>query len=168
MSNNNNRNKEIIYFWKPNHPRYGFLSNWSRHPIEDTYGNIFPTCEHYFIYQKAKLFNDHETATEILEAKHPGVAKNLGRRIKNYDDLVWKTERIHVMKAALILKCEQHRDVKERLLSTGRCLLVEASPYDKVWGIGISEQDAIKRKQQWPGENLLGKTWMLVRDLFTK
>ena len=160
------RKDNIIYFWKPSNPRYGFLSNWSRHPIEDEYGNSFPTCEHYFMYQKAKLFDDHETATEILEASHPGKARELGRKIKNYDDIVWKDQRIHVMRDALILKCKQHRDVKERLLSTGRRLLAEASPFDKVWGIGLSEEQALSRKQKWPGENLLGKTWMLVRDIF--
>jgi len=154
----------LVLFWKPEGV-YGCLSNWSPHSVLD--GKLkFKTMEHYMMYHKAILMGDNETASRIMEVKTPQGAKKLGREVRNFNEGRWQAARESVVRKGLMLKATQHSDVKDRLLSTSGKVLAEASPYDRVWGIGLSMTDARSRSQdQWRGENLLGKLWMQVREM---
>lgn len=127
---------------------------------------VFKSSEQYFMWQKAMFFKDEEIAEQILEADSPAEAKKLGRKVKNYDDAAWSKNRADAMYKAVLLKFKQNKDLKDIILADefkdkG---FVEGSPYDKIWGVGISWDDPlIADEKNWRGENLLGKTLDKVR-----
>ena len=156
---------QYIYFWKTNE-KYGFLSNWYESPfVKD--GIKFLNSEQYFMWKKQQLFDPLNKSLEkkIIETNNPKTMKDLGRLVKNFNQTVWDKEKYDIMKAALIEKFSQNQDLKKALLDTKDVVLVEASPYDKIWGIGINEKDAINNKP-WKGENLLGEALMEIRGIF--
>lgn len=146
-----------IYFWGSH------FSNFF--PIEFNYkGYTFPTTEHAFMWEKARFFNDSEIAELILKAEHPNGAKALGRKIKNYDNNQWNEVRFDVMYKVNRSKWQTLKDI---LIKTGNKIIVEASPMDKIWGVGLSENDPlILDEKNWKGQNLLGKVLMKIRDDF--
>ena len=124
----------------------------------------------YMMYQKAMTFGDDATATKILEAETPKEQKELGRQVKHFDSKVWNGRREAVVEQGNYLKLTQANvsssieTLRERLLATGDRELVEASPEDRLWGIGFSAEDAPNTpREQW-GQNLCGKILMRVRD----
>ncbi|KFE99434.1 hypothetical protein IX39_01840 [Chryseobacterium formosense] len=128
-------------------------------------GIVYKTAEHYMMAGKAKLFNDMEILEKILNAATPNQAKSLGRKVKNFDPQFWDDHKYEIVKQGNLLKFSQNKGFKEFLLSTEDKILVEASPYDKIWGIGMLETDRqAENPQQWNGENLLGFALMEVRD----
>jgi len=130
-------------------------------------GDEYFTAEHYMMAQKAKLFNDEETFARILQVKHPNEAKQLGRKVRNYDEQVWQENRFDIVVQANFAKFSQHHKLKEFLLSTRDRILVEASPVDKIWGIGMAQDHPhIQDPSQWQGLNLLGFALMHVRERF--
>jgi len=153
----------FVFFWKKDGPN-GIFSNWSNHSI---YDNIeFKTLEHYLMYSKACLFEDYEIANQIIKANGPLTVKNLGRQVKNFNEKTWLANRHTIMQRGLQMKVEQNEDVKEALLATGNKIIVEASPFDTIWGIGMSESDKnATDTTKWKGLNLLGQAWMNVRDI---
>lgn len=143
------------------------FSNFFLTPIEEN-GTTFKSSEHYFMYHKAIKFKDFITAEKILRASTPRQAKVLGKSAEGYVDRVWKLHREEIMERALTLKFTQNEQLKERLCATKGKVLVEASPYDKVWGVGLSaDNPRIYDPKQWRGQNLLGKVLMKVRDKLT-
>lgn len=125
----------------------------------------YKTAEHYMMIKKAGLFKDHATLFEILNAESPKEAKDLGRKIKNFDHQLWDQQKYGIVKRGNFLKFSQNQDLKDFLLSTEDKILVEASPYDKIWGIGMPESDPkAENPTHWRGENLLGFALMEVRD----
>ena len=156
--------QRFIFFWRPDDP-HGFLSNWSFHALKENH-LIFKTAEHYLMYYKALTMGDGDVARRILESGNPREARSLGKSVKNWDEEKWEREREKIMFQALWLKASQHADVKRQLLATEGKIIAEASPYDAIWGIGLSSQDkkALDVKN-WVGKNLLGKTWMKVREI---
>lgn len=156
---------KYIYFWGE------WPSNWHpchfTIPSEDSVKKVFFNSEQYFMYIKAITFGDTEIAEEILlRGKNPKTAKALGRQVKNYDDKVWNEKRYQVMVDANMLKYSQNEDLKQLLLNKefdGKGF-VESSPYDKIWGIGIGESEALDDKSNWKGLNLLGKVLDEVRE----
>lgn len=154
---------EFVFFWKKDAPN-GIFSNWSDHSIIDN-DLIFKTLEHYLMYSKACLFQDYEIANKILKENGPLSVKNLGRKVRNFDPDTWDENKKQIMQRGLQMKVEQNEDVKKALVATKNKIIAEASPYDKIWGIGLSENDINCRDQnKWKGENLLGIAWMKVRD----
>jgi ribA/ribD-fused uncharacterized protein len=152
-----------IYFWKPTE-KNGFLGNWYYSPfIKD--GIRFINNEQYFMWKKQQLFNPTNDSLEknILEATNPAVIRKLGRYVQNFDQTVWDEKKYDIMKVGLIEKFLQNTHLKKALLETNDSVIVEASPYDTIWGIGLNEGDA--RIKQWRGENLLGKALMDVRTI---
>ncbi len=138
-------------------------SNW--HPAEfDIEVNgvncHFYNTEQYFMYMKAIVFGDEEIAKQILEDGNPRKVKALGRKVQNYDDAVWNEKRYQIMLKANVAKFSQNEDLKQMLLSPeyeGHGF-VEASPYDKVWGVRMFESNPdIDDETKWKGLNLLGK-----------
>jgi ribA/ribD-fused uncharacterized protein len=132
-------------------------------------GLIFNCTEQYFMYYKALTFSDgndinNNIATKILLTSDPFEIKRLGREVNDYDDAVWGNIRYNVMLRGNLLKYSQNHDILIKLLSTGNKTLVEASPTDKIWGVGLAEKDPlILDSNNWQGQNLLGKCLMDVR-----
>jgi len=140
---------EYFFFWN------GTFSNW----IESffTIDGIKYSCgEQYMMYQKAITFNDFDTAKKILATKHPRDQKELGRSVQNFNPIVWNEVRYDLVKKGLKEKFNQNPDMKAELLSHKGKTFVEASPYDRIWGIGYAEENALENIFDW-GDNLLGK-----------
>ena len=160
---------EFLFFWGHQPSKDGkvgksCLSQWyaASFTLE---GDIYPTAEHYMMASKARLFGDDESLAKILEAPDPKRAKALGRKVANFEEAVWKENARRLVTEGNIAKFSQNEGLKSFLLETGERVLVEASPYDRVWGIGLKASDKrAKDPANWEGENLLGFALMDVRD----
>jgi len=140
------------------------FSQWYRSTFTSD-GLTFHCAEQYMMHGKAKLFGDEEIAREILAADHPRKHKALGRKVRNFDDRVWKQEREGIVMAGNRAKFTQDPALRAQLLATAGTTLVEASPYDRIWGIGLSASDPrAQDPSQWRGQNLLGKILTKLRD----
>jgi ribA/ribD-fused uncharacterized protein len=157
-------NCPIYFFGQDN--RNGYMSNFYESYFVDEEKNNFNCSEQYFMYRKCKRFDNNNTRllNAILNETNPSVIKKYGRAVKNYDDDIWNNERYDVMVEALRLKFNQNEDIKKQLIETKPRLLYEASPYDKIWGIGFCYRDAIRQDESNFGQNLLGKALMQIRD----
>ncbi|AZL89123.1 hypothetical protein QKC54_gp0719 [Megavirus baoshan] len=121
-------------------------------------------AEQYMMANKALLFGDGDILSKILDEKNPSKIKSLGRKIQNFNNDYWDKYKYDIVVSGNRLKFEQNPKLMEQLQNTGNKILVEASPYDKIWGIGLTANQAIKiSESKWPGENLLGKALMQVR-----
>jgi ribA/ribD-fused uncharacterized protein len=144
------------------------FSQWFPGRFEEN-GIVYKTAEHYMMAGKARLFDDAETEEDILKANTPSQAKSLGRKVKNFDPVIWDEHKYEIVTKGNLLKFSQNQKFKEFLLSTGDKTLVEASPYDRIWGIGMLETDSrAESPLLWIGENLLGFALMEVRDQLRK
>lgn len=124
----------------------------------------FKNSEQAFVWRKAIFFGDTETALKILQSTSPRECQKLGREVKNYDDAKWQSVRYQIMVEVLMDKFSQNKGIKAQLLSTGDMTLIEGSPIDKIWGIGIHWEDRdCFDKSKWKGTNLLGEALMEVR-----
>ena len=129
-------------------------------------GITYLTAEHYMMAEKARLFGDQEICEQILVASHPDAAKKLGRQVRNFDGHIWDDHRFDIVVRGNRAKFSQHAPLKTFLLNTQERILVEASPYDRIWGIGLAEDDkAATQPEQWQGLNLLGFALMKVRAM---
>lgn len=125
----------------------------------------FMCAEQYMMHGKALLFGDAKVAQEILAADHPKQHKALGRKVKNFDDVVWKANREIIVMAASRAKFTQNAELLALLLATKGTTLVEASPYDRIWGIGLAATNPkAQDPKTWRGQNLLGKILTQLRD----
>ena len=112
------------------------------------------------------LFNDTEIHDKIIEAVKPGEAKDLGREVRNFDDEAWKAQRYEIVKQGNIHKFSQYPLFADYLLATGDRVLVEASPRDTIWGIGLGgDNPKAQHPDTWRGLNLLGFALMEVRAI---
>ena len=117
------------------------------------------------MHGKAVLFDDKDTAAAILDAPHPREQKALGRKVHPFDAKVWERERERIVKDGNRAKFTQNEELLTQLLDTKGTTLVEASPYDKIWGIGLGANDPrAQDPKQWRGKNLLGKVLTELRD----
>lgn len=141
------------------------FSQWFRAPFE-LEGQIYPTAEHYMMAQKAVLFSDDAMHRNILACQTPKEAKGFGRKVQNFDPRIWEEKRSKIVVQANLAKFSQNDAMKKLLLSSAPKILVEASPRDRIWGIGMGKgnPDAID-PTKWRGQNLLGFALMQVRDL---
>lgn len=158
---------KFIGFWGHYGTR-GCYSQWSPHSfVED--GITYKTAEHYMMAQKAKLFNDMESFNLAINCPDPKSVKALGRGVKNFDASLWDKHKRDIVYRGNLLKFSQNEDIKKKLIGTGECVMVETSPYDKIWGIGIGPNDTrVVNPDQWKGENLLGFILMEVRNELRK
>lgn len=132
------------------------FSNWFISEFE-VKGERFNCVEQFMMFCKAKLFGDEITANKIMAAAHPRDQKALGRSVKSYNDAVWCQRRSRIVAHGCYAKFSQNPVLRDALLSTGDTTLVEASPYDRIWGVGLAEHDPrILDRRQWRGLNLLG------------
>lgn len=126
---------------------------------------IYKTAEHWMMAKKAELFKDNEVLAKIIKANSPAEAKKLGREVRNYDDKLWLANRYEIVKQGNYYKFSQNPDLKKFLINTNERVLVEASPVDPIWGIGMaSDHKDIINPEKWKGLNLLGFALMEVRD----
>lgn len=140
------------------------LSQWYPLPFE-VEGLTYKTCEHWMMAQKALLFGDEETRLKIVESKTPKEAKALGRQVKNFDNQVWDANKYEIVKQGNAHKFGQNPKFAEYLQGTSNRIIVEASPVDAIWGIGMAQDHAqVENAHAWRGENLLGFALMEVRD----
>jgi ribA/ribD-fused uncharacterized protein len=152
----------IICFWRP-HELHGEFSQWYKSPF--VIDNITYSCaEQYMMYQKAILFGDTIIALKILATEDPKTMKAYGRKVRGYDEAVWCRHRERIIEQGNIAKFTQNAALCSIILSTGSAILAEASPYDNIWGIGMSVAQLRSQPQRQWGQNLLGKALMRVRD----
>jgi ribA/ribD-fused uncharacterized protein len=127
-------------------------------------GKTFSCGEQFIMYGKAKVFKDEEIAHKILLESSPTKIKALGRKVKNFDDGVWRNVREDIAYIGLREKYRQNDGLKNALICTGERTIVEASPRDKIWGIGMGENNpSVEDTTKWKGTNILGKILMRVR-----
>lgn len=143
----------------------GCLSQWW--PVRFTAdGQSFASAEHYMMWRKATLFGDAAVAERVLSSDDPREAKALGRQVTGFDTPTWESERYGIVLAGNLAKFGQHADLRAYLLSTGDQELVEASPDDRVWGIGLTADDPRARdRTTWLGLNLLGQALTETRGI---
>ncbi|WP_068928753.1 NADAR family protein [Planobispora rosea] len=161
---------KFLMFWGHRAPRSGgvgagCLSQWW--PADFTVDGVtYRTAEHFMMAEKARLFGDEETAAAVVASGHPKQAKDLGRRVRGFDDEAWTAARSRIVVRGNLAKFGQHAALEEFLLGTGERVLVEASPVDRVWGIGLAADDErARRPELWQGLNLLGFALMEVRQV---
>ncbi|KUY49045.1 MULTISPECIES: NADAR family protein [unclassified Burkholderia] len=144
------------------------FSNW--HPCRFTYHEVTFNCgEQFIMYAKALLFDDHATAAAILASTSPREQKRLGRFVNGFDDARWVQIRESIMFVGCREKFRQNEAFAAALRATGTSVLVEASAYDRIWGVGLCEHDPrIADPSAWLGLNLLGNTLMRVRDVLSR
>ncbi|MFI6916570.1 NADAR family protein [Streptosporangium sp. NPDC050284] len=160
---------KYLMFWGHRPPRSGGVGTgclsqwWPADFVVD--GVVYRTAEHFMMAGKARLFGDEESAAAIVVADDPGQVKDLGRRVRGFDEEKWTAARFDLVVRGNFAKFGQNADLREFLLGTGERVLVEASPVDRVWGIGLAADDErAERPELWPGLNLLGFALMEVRQ----
>lgn len=128
----------------------------------------FTSAEQFMMYHKAIIFLDRATAEDIMNSSNTRKIKELGRQVKNYDDDIWTYYRSNVVYMANYLKFSQNTELMSALVETMGTTLVEAAPTDKIWGIGLTEDDPrAQTRRTWQGKNLLGEILTLLRMEFT-
>jgi ribA/ribD-fused uncharacterized protein len=165
---NHGNSVKYLFFWGHQKPAEGVsktcFSQWYESPFE-VGKNHFMTAEHYMMYHKALLFNDQEAVNKLLKATNPGLAKKIGREVRGFDQQIWEENRSDIVVAGNMAKFSAYPEMKDFLLNTGDRILVEASPVDRIWGIGLDQQHPdCPNPNNWKGENLLGFALMEVRD----
>lgn len=150
---------KFIFFFKTSHP----FSQWYRCKF-DAEGLEFNCAEQFMMYKKAVLFNDFEKADLIMKTTEPRKQKEIGRKVSNFDQKIWLDKSESIVFEGNYNKFHQNHQLRRLLLDTSDSYIVEASPTDTVWGIGLAETDP-KRfdKTNWRGKNLLGEILMKVR-----
>lgn len=152
--------KDFVFFWTAKDDYSNFFFAPFTHQ-----GKSFQWAEQAIMYRKAKLFGAHKIAERVLEAKDPATCKSLGRsREIPFDNKIWDENKERIFKEILHDKFKLP-DLRIKMLNTGSREFAEASPYDKIWGIGMREShpDATI-KSKWKGDNLLGKILTEVRN----
>ena len=153
---------EFVFFWN------GIYSQWysSRFSIA---GIEYNCCEQYMMAMKALTFNDQESYEAIMSTSSPREQKEFGRGVKNFNTDKWNEVCREYVYQGNLAKFTQNPNLKVELLKTGDREIVEASPYDKIWGIGMGvDHRNIEDKSKWQGKNWLGEAIMQVRETFNK
>ncbi|UQA60122.1 NADAR family protein [Polyangium aurulentum] len=159
---------DYLFFWGHTAAEGGgvgpwVLSQWWLSSFE-VEGQTYPATEHFMMAEKARLFGDDEVRARILATGDPAKAKKLGREVRGFDEARWAEHRYSIVVQGNLAKFGQSDKLRSYLRSTGKRVLVEASPQDRIWGIGLAAADPRARQPaEWPGLNLLGFALMEVR-----
>ncbi len=156
--------QEYVFFWGTESP----FSNW--HPAKFKIdGKEFCNTEQWMMYSKAILMLDYEMAEKVMCTPDPRTVKALGRKVKNFNSNLWDKVKFDVVFNGCLAKFSQNEEIKMALLGTGDKKICEASPVDYIWGIALDAAHAAKTPEdKWPGQNLLGKVLMKVREELKK
>ncbi len=159
---------KFVFFWR------GWPAQWFPSKFFDEAGTLYNCCEQYMMARKARLFEDREALQLIMEAASPREQQAIGRKVGSYssalpfDDNVWRPMARKIVGAGNLLKFSQNFELRRLLLATDNKILVEASPTDKIWGIGMADDHPdVEDPAKWQGTNWLGESIMQVRKLFT-
>jgi len=152
-------NPDYYFFWG------GYCSQWIESPFEE-FGETFNTAEQFMMAAKAKVFGDDETYAKIMATDSPSEQKKLGRQVKNFDMYVWETFARDYVTLGNYNKFTQNPEFASFLEDNKGKFFVEASPYDKIWGIGLAENTpGIENPANWQGTNWLGECINAARDI---
>ena len=159
---------DFLFFWghtPPEDDAVGphVLSQWwpARFVVDEV---AYESAEHYMMAAKARLFGDDDALAKILATSSPRVAKRIGRTVRHFAEHEWKAHRSAIVRRASVAKFQSDPTLRDYLLGTGERVLVEASPVDAIWGIGLASTDPrARRPRQWRGYNLLGFALMEAR-----
>ena len=153
---------KFVLFYATSEP----FSQWHHAHFRDPItGDTYYTAEHYMMYQKAVLFDDMDTAEEILQVRHPREAKELGRKVKGFRSDLWDENKNQIVYNANFLKFTQNTKLMAELMKYPGLTFVEAAENDKIWGVGMKEDNPdILDPNKWLGENLLGYALTDLRD----
>ncbi|KAJ6590493.1 hypothetical protein DFH09DRAFT_1074116 [Mycena vulgaris] len=168
---------DYTFFWSTNHVNFysGWASQWYPASFTATVNMdgvdqeiTFASNEHWMMLQKALLFSDVDVAHEVLEIEGTSKSdmahvKALGRKVQNFKEDVWVEHRERIVTEGTVHKFRQNADLRAKLFATGETIIAEASPFDRIWGIGCSEANAISRTGDKWGLNLLGKALVEAR-----
>lgn len=159
-----NEREKYEYFWQ----KHSVFSQW--YPCTFVVGDKTYNCaEQYMMHQKAEIMGDEDSAEIIMALNNPKEIKRQGRHVKNFNQDTWESCCEAIVERGNIAKFSQNEELKQNLLLTYPKTLVEASPYDQIWGIGLSEDDPKAwNKLTWRGKNLLGEILTTVRDKLLK
>ncbi|ESO86704.1 hypothetical protein LOTGIDRAFT_220498 [Lottia gigantea] len=156
--------QRFFFFYRKESPFSQFHS--SKFSVDD---KEFSCAEQYMMYSKAVLFNDEVMKKAILKTSNPAEMKKCGRRVKDFDADVWNKHCVDIVRTGNEAKFSQNETLKEQLFQTYPKTLAEASPMDRIWGIGLSEKNELAwDSKTWRGKNLLGYTLTEVRDKLMK
>ncbi len=173
------QNESFHFFWSNESPFSQWYKTEFKAPIylsnrplslrqRALYGNTlvsYSSAEQLMMYYKAVMFGDVEISNKILSTKNVKKIKELGREVSNFNQQIWDHFKHHVVRYATYCKFRNNKELLDLLLSTYPKTIVEASPYDKVWGIGLSEDDErAQQRSTWQGDNLLGEILTNFRD----
>jgi ribA/ribD-fused uncharacterized protein len=155
---------DTIFFWKIDSD-FGEFCQWYRSDFvcDD---ETFATTEQYMMYKKAMMFGDSNMSERILcsSSANPRKHKSMGRKVANFDEVIWESRNMNVAINGNYCKFTQNADLMKLLLGTGDKMIVEASPMDRIWGIGFDSTLAMSNVGRW-GQNRLGKSLMTVRSM---
>lgn len=156
--------KKMVFFFSSDH----YLSQW--YPCQFFIDEIkFTSAEQWMMYSKALLFHDFDIAKTILSITSCKKQKKLGQLVCNFNEKIWDQHKKKIVFKGNYAKFSQNIELKQYLLSTKGKVLAEASPYDKIWGIGLSIDDEMRfNMAKWRGKNLLGEVLMQARDALTQ
>lgn len=163
------KKQDLCLFWKAQLSKDGSItkgcfSQWYMSAFWSIVHN-FCCMEQFMMAQKAELFGDKESLQQILECKDPRQIKALGQKVRSFDQTLWDKAKYSIVLNGNWCKFSQNRQLRDFLLSTGDSVLAEASPYDRIWGIGLSaDSPDAQNPLKWRGKNLLGFALMEVRD----
>jgi ribA/ribD-fused uncharacterized protein len=169
---NKTEHTEYLLFWGHKPSNDGSITNtcfsqWWVSPFT-VEGITYPTAEHWMMAEKARLFDDKVQLANILATKKPAAAKSFGRKVENFDPSVWDAQKGDIVIKGNVHKFSQNLDLKAFLLATGSKIIVEASPVDRIWGIGLPPDNPYSwQPEKWQGRNLLGFALMEVRDILS-
>jgi len=159
MNNNGYETDKYIFFYG------GIYSQWAKKTMK--IGDIvYNCCEQYMMSEKARLFGDRDAMSRILKVEDPALQKKIGRSVNNFDKKKWEENAKQIVFTGNYAKFNQNDDLKEQLLMTGDKIIVEASPWDCIWGVGLRATDEkILDPKNWRGTNWLGEAIMEVRKI---
>ncbi|KAK7679939.1 hypothetical protein QCA50_016885 [Cerrena zonata] len=183
-----NNPDDYVFFWKITET-HGWASQWYNSPfraqvdiriepssrsshtkpihIQSSGEHLFPTAEHWMMACKALLFDDQAIFTQIVSTTGTSpdtmkTIKSLGRKVSNFNEELWVAARYQIVVEGNLGKFQENKELREKLLATEERWIVEASPMDRIWGVGFGEKRALSVKKSW-GLNLLGRALMDVR-----
>lgn len=151
--------ERFTFFWA------GVFSQWHIRPfpVDDIWFNC---CEQFMMAKKAELFGDLEYREKIMNTSDPKTQKSLGRDVAGFVESTWAEASIDIVRTGNLAKFRHHADLREQLFATHGTTLVEASPYDTIWGIGLRATDPrAQTRATWRGQNHLGHILTEVREI---
>lgn len=163
--------EKFTFFWQAPSPFSQFHpAKFHAKPLfittpDDDKGYTFLHCEQWMMFNKAKLFKDEKSAAMIIAATEPIQCKSLGRKVENFKEEIWKQENERIVLEGNRLKFTQNPSLLEKLRQTEGTTLVEASPRDRLYGIGLSANNPKSlNRSTWRGKNVLGELLTKLRE----